>query len=86
MARRDLTRVHTYYAGHDAALATAIVGRVLAATRTLGDMPRAGPVTPRGDRRKWLVPKTPYLLLYRVERDHVRILRVLHGARRIASE
>jgi toxin ParE1/3/4 len=86
MARRDLERVHAYYADRDPASAVAIVARVLTGTRTLGEVPRAGSASTRGVRRRWLVPRTPYVLIYRVERDHVRVVRVLHMARRIAGE
>ncbi|UIJ45358.1 type II toxin-antitoxin system RelE/ParE family toxin [Sphingomonas cannabina] len=84
LARRDLEAIDRHYRAVHPPVAETIVARIFAATRLLGDLPKAGPVTARGDRRKWRVADTPYLIFYRIETDHVRILRVIHGARRQA--
>lgn len=48
----------------------------------LGEMPEAFPLVPRyahhGIRRS---PFRVYLIFYRVEGDHIAVIRVLHGAR-----
>ena len=79
-ARADLERIARYHRAIDPALAAEIGDRIVKAAHFLSDLPHAGPATPRGTRRKWRVPRTDYILFYRLERDHVRILRVLHGA------
>ena len=85
MAQNDLRRIDAHYRATDPELALEIGNRIVAAATFLGGLPEAGPVTMRGTRRKWLVPKTRYLLFYRVAPDQVRVLRVLHGAQDVAS-
>ena len=85
LAQADIARIFRYYRGIDPAVAAGLVERIVAAARILSGLPKAGPATPRGDRRKWNVPKTDYILFYRIERDHVRILRVLHSAQQQAG-
>lgn len=86
LAQNDVSRIHRYYRDEGVDIAIEIVERIVSATRILSDLPQAGPLTLRGDRRKWRVPGTRYMLFYRLERDHVRILRVLHGAQHQASK
>lgn len=86
LAQADYARIARHYQAIDPALAVEIGDRILKATRILAEVPHAGPVTPRGDRRKWRVPRTGYILFYRFESDHVRILRVLHGAQQQAGQ
>lgn len=83
-ARADLQAILRFHEGTDPNLALELIERIVLAGRFLAELPEAGPLTIRG-RRKWRVPKTPYLLFYRVEADHIRILRVLHGARDLAG-
>ncbi|WP_235076525.1 type II toxin-antitoxin system RelE/ParE family toxin [Sphingomonas sp. S2-65] len=80
MAQADAERIARYHQAIDPELAAEILQRIVGATRILGDLPQAGPATEHGARRKWRVARTSYILFYRIERDHVRILRVLHGA------
>ena len=80
LARADLARIDEYYRAIDHAIADRIGHRLFAATDFLADLPFAGPVAAHGDRRKWSVAKTPYVVLYRVAETHIRVLRVLHAA------
>ena len=85
MSREDIARIDHHYRQIDPALADQINERIVRATGFLEDPPRPAPATPRGDRRKWRVAHTPYVLFYRVAADHVRILRVLHSAQEITG-
>lgn len=80
LALADLKAIVRHHQSSDPALGVELVERIVAAGAFLAELPEAGPLTIRG-RRKWRVPKTPYLLFYRVAPDHIRVLRVLHGAR-----
>lgn len=51
-----------------------------AAVRQLIDHPRMGRPGRVRDTRELVVSGTPYVIAYRVERDAVVILRLLHGA------
>lgn len=83
LARRDVQAIHQYDAD-DPALAKLLAERIVAAGLVLEDVPYAGPEIANG-RRKWRVPKTRYVLHYRVLAAEVRILRVLHASRDQAS-
>ena len=80
MALADLDAIDSYHRRLDSRLADRLTGLVVEAGAFLAERPHGGPVD-RGTRRRWLVAGTPYLLFYRVESAHVRILRVRHGAR-----
>jgi toxin ParE1/3/4 len=85
MARGDLARIDRFHRAMSPALADEINDRIVAATHILADLPFAGPASLRRDRRKWRVPKTRFILFYRVADGHVRILRVLHAAQEVTA-
>jgi len=80
LARADIERMLRSHALHDTEAGIDIQDRILASARFLAAVPAAGPVSVRGDRRKWRVAGTKYILFYRITGDHIRILRVPHGA------
>jgi toxin ParE1/3/4 len=80
MAQADMARILRHYQMIDTAVAAEVGRRILDATRVIAGLPYGGAVTARGDRRKWHVPGTRYQLFYRPAKDHIRVLRVLHGA------
>lgn len=84
-AQSDLERIARFHGAIDPALAVELAERIVKATHILSELPQAGQATARAGRRRWRVPRTDYVLFYRVERDHVRILRVLHGAQQLAG-
>ena len=84
LALADLEAIVRHHQAGDPAIGVELVERVVSAATFLTQLPEAGPLTIRG-LRKWRVPKTPYLLFYRVAPDHIRVLRVLHGARDLAG-
>lgn len=79
LARADLEAIDDFHRVIDVQIADNLIGSIIGAARFLADLPRAGPVTRPGV-RKWRVAGTPYLIFYRIARDHVRVLRVRHGA------
>lgn len=78
-AQQDFDHVSGYYAAIDPDVAERIARQILDATAMLATLPLAGPVALSGDRRKWRVAGTPYIIFYRVAGEHIRILRVLHA-------
>lgn len=78
LARRDILRIFDYYWTISPDLAAELVARVEAAPLILLSYPNLG--TDSGRDRKWNVPGTPFILLFRSERRAVRISRV-HDAR-----
>lgn len=85
LAQGDLKRITSYYQPLDPMIAVELAERIVRAARLLSELPRAGQATERAGRRRWRVPGTQYVLFYRVAADHVRILRVLHGAQLLAG-
>lgn len=53
-----------------------------AAVSQLVRMPRSGRAGKVAVTRELVVPRTPYVIVYRVYTDRVVILRLLHGAQR----
>jgi addiction module RelE/StbE family toxin len=55
------------------------------ATDRLANYPRMGRPGRVADTRELVVPRTPYIVVYEIEDDIVRIIRVLHSAQRWPS-
>jgi plasmid stabilization system protein ParE len=70
-----------------AVVAVAADDRLTGMAAILKENPLAGVKAGRSDRqRKLVVPHFPFIIVYVVEKSHVRILRVLHTSRRIAGQ
>jgi plasmid stabilization system protein ParE len=82
-ALRNLDEEAAYIAADDPAAARLVVGRVLAAVDLLVDQPALGRPGRVPGTRELVVPKTRYLVPYRVRRDTIEILRVFHTSRRL---
>jgi toxin ParE1/3/4 len=79
-AEADLDDAVTYIARHNVSAAIATEDRVIAAAAGLKDFPNKGRARPDG-RRQFMVAATPFLLIYRTEKDRVLLLRVWHTSR-----
>ncbi|MGJ3626574.1 type II toxin-antitoxin system RelE/ParE family toxin [Sphingomonas sp. MMS24-JH45] len=77
-ALADLARLDDFYAAIDPDYADRVGRLAVRAARFLADHPQAGP-TVMGEFRKWRVPGTRHLLLYRLGADGIEIVRVHHG-------
>ena len=82
-ALRNLDEEAAYIAADAPAAARLVVGRVLAAVNLLIDQPALGRPGRVPGTRELVVPKTRYLVPYRVRRDTIEILRVFHTSRRL---
>jgi plasmid stabilization system protein ParE len=82
-ALRNLDEEAAYIAADDPAAARLVVGPVLAAVNLLVDQPGLGRPGRVPGTRELVVPKTRYLVPYRVRRDTIEILRVFHTSRRL---
>jgi toxin ParE1/3/4 len=79
LAEADLAEIDDYWWVRDRDMAIALIERVRLAAERLRDMPAKGTFIDGGAVRKWSVPKSPYLLLYRVQPDGIEILRIYHS-------
>ena len=80
-ALQDIAQIHGYLARFNPPAAGRLAERMLAAGDSLVLFPDRGRPG-AGGRLRELTVVYPYVIRYRVAADHVRILRVRHGARR----
>jgi addiction module RelE/StbE family toxin len=78
-ARNDLRRIRGYIAQHHPQAARRIAVRIIDTSERLISNSRIGPPGRQPDTREIVVPGTPYLIVYRLRRNTIEILRVLHG-------
>lgn len=84
-AADDLAEIHAFIANDDPATAYDVIDRIRAATRRLAKHPGIGRTGRVAGTRELVVPGTPFVAPYRLDRRRVTILRVLRGARRWPS-
>ena len=80
-ALRNLDSEASYIAADEPAAARLVVNRVLAAVGLLAEHPGLGRPGRVAGTRELLVPKTRYIVPYRVRGDTVEVLRVFHTSR-----
>ena len=80
-ALQDVAQIYGYVARFNPSAAERLAERLLAAGDSLVSFPNRGRPVPGGQLRE-LTVVYPYVIRYRIAADHVRILRVRHGARR----
>ena len=81
-ARRDLTRIEEYIAERNPTAAQRVAQRLVQVTRRLVDFPGSGRPGRLPNTRELVVLGTPYLIPYTVRGEEVRIIAVLHAARK----
>lgn len=82
-ALRNLDEEAAYIANDDSAAARMVVERVLNAVAMLAQQPDMGRPGRVPGTRELVVPRTRYIVPYRVRGDAVEILRVFHTSRRL---
>lgn len=82
-ALRNLDEEAAYIATDDPAAAQVVVERVLRAVAMLADQPALGRPGRVPGTRELVVPRTRYVVPYRVRGSAVDILRVFHTSRRL---
>jgi len=80
LALTDLDEAAAFISQDNPHAAKRIVKRIQGATRLLSDQPDAGRPGRVHGTRELVIADTPFILPYRVVRNTVQILRVLHGA------
>ena len=81
-ARSDLIAIFDYIANDNPAAAAALVDRVNEAVMRLEDHPGLGRPGRRAGTRELVIAGSSYIAVYRIRRDTVQVLRVLHGAQK----
>ncbi len=80
-ALRDLQAAREFIGPDNPAAARAQLALVFAAARRIAAFPGLGRPGRVPETREMAVPRTPYILGYRVRADALIVLRVLHGRR-----
>lgn len=85
-ADNDLLLIFSYLSQNSFQAAESLAAEIDRCFANVSAFPFSGPARPHlgPDIRSIVVP--PYLILYAVRRDHITILRVLHGSRNIEAE
>jgi addiction module RelE/StbE family toxin len=82
-AQADRDAIFDYIEADSPQAAVAVDDRIREQIETLARFPRSGRPGRIERTRELVISRTPYIVAYRIqEEDTVRILRVLHGARR----
>jgi toxin ParE1/3/4 len=82
-AIQDLIALRAYISQENAAIARQIILRIMdGIEHLLPENPHIGRPGRVPGTRELVIPRTPYIVPYRVQRKTIQILRVYHGARR----
>jgi len=82
-ALRNLDDEARYIAADDPAAAKLVVARLLDAVAAMVEQPGIGRAGRVPGTRELVVPKTRYIVPYRVHGDVIEVLRVFHTSRRL---
>ncbi|HEY9619154.1 MAG TPA: type II toxin-antitoxin system RelE/ParE family toxin [Crinalium sp.] len=78
----DLNAAYDYIAETSPDVAEVIIERIENSLESLRQFPEMGRPGRVKDTREVVVPRTPFILPYRVRKNRIEILAVLHGSRR----
>ena len=81
-ARADLLGIVDHVLQHNPRAAASLEERISGAVAALAEHPARGRPGRVAGTRELVIAGTPYIVPYRIRRDAVQVLRVLHGARR----
>jgi plasmid stabilization system protein ParE len=81
-ARADLLSIREFIEIDNPSAARATTANIVLTASLLVDQPSLGRSGRVPRTRELVVPGTPYIVAYAVISDHIRVLAVLHGARR----
>jgi len=82
----DLERLSTYIDEHQTGNAQIVLERIFSSVRTLDAFPRRGRAGRLVGTYELVVPRTPYVVMYRIVGENIEILQVIHGAREWPSD
>jgi plasmid stabilization system protein ParE len=86
-ATRELRGIHDYIAQNSRKYAQGMVNRITRRTKSLARFPQLGPQVPEyEDESIRELLEYPYRIIYRIHKEHVQILSVVHGTRSLSPE
>ncbi len=81
-AQADREAIFDYIEADSPQAAATVDDRIGSQVETLARFPQSGRPGRIEGTRELVISRTPYIVAYRIQGDSVRVLRVLHGARR----
>lgn len=84
----DLEAIHQFIAAYSPDSARAVVDRIVESVERLGAFPSMGRSGLVEGTREWVIPRLPYIAVYRVDRacGEVIVVGVFHGAQERKAE
>jgi addiction module RelE/StbE family toxin len=82
VAISDLAAIRDYIEADNSEVAQKVALGILSQAESLASHPRKGRPGRVRDTRESFVPNLPYFIVYRVRKEQLEILRVLHTSRR----
>ena len=80
-ALADLIEAQIYISQENPQAAQSVAQKVWDASQKLADNPEIGRSGHIDGTREWVIPQTPYLIVYRIKDNRIEILRVWHARR-----
>jgi toxin ParE1/3/4 len=80
-AAADIDDIWEFIAADNPDAADRMVTTIHTTLATLGDHPKLGSQGRRSRTREFVVAGSPYLLIYRISKDFLEVVHVVHGAR-----
>lgn len=80
-ANRDFADIVSYIGARDPHAAQRLIDRVFKTFRLLEENPFIGRRTGISETRQYTIPRSPYLLVYRISGETVEIITIFHASR-----
>jgi toxin ParE1/3/4 len=82
-ASKQLEAIYDHIAGDNPATAEKLVEQIYSAIKVLEVYPECGRSGRIEGTRELVVTNSPYIVFYRIRRDSVHVLAIIHGARKL---
>ena len=84
-ASKQLEAIYSYVADHSLQVAETLVEQLYSAIKILERYPESGRRGRIEGTRELVVTNSPYIVFYRIRRDRVHILAIIHAARKLPT-
>ncbi len=79
-ARTDIESIHDFIAQDNPKIAARVVGTIEESTKRLGEFPLSGRRGAVEATRELVIPRLPYIAVYRLNDERIEIIAVFHAA------
>lgn len=82
-AQADIQSIYDFIARDNAIIAGRVVAAIEQSTKRLADFPLSGRKGAVETTRELVIPRLPYIVVYRLAANHIEIIAVFHAAQDI---